>query len=101
MASVRRNLDRNIARTREVRTQVRAVADELLDAARARAAAHTDTGTFADSLKVERGRVDAEVVSDDPQALSKEFGHTDAKTGRHVAGIHALGGAAADLAARR
>ncbi|HEX8626735.1 MAG TPA: DUF5403 family protein [Catenuloplanes sp.] len=101
MASVPRDLGRRVARLPEVRAHVRAVAERVLTAAKARAAAHSDSGTFADSLSVVRGRVDAQVESDDPHAVSKEFGHTEVRTGRQVPGIHALGGAAADIAAER
>ena len=100
MATLRRNLDQVVARLPTVRAHVRAVADEVLAAARIRAAAHTHTGRFADSFRVVRGRVDAHVESADPRALSKEFGHVDDPTGRDVPGIHALGGAASDIAAR-
>jgi hypothetical protein len=100
MASVRRNLDQAVARLPEVRAHLRSLAAEVLSAARARAADHIDTGTFATSLHTAGGRIDARVESDDPDAISKEFGHTDPRTGRHVDGIHALGGAAADVAAR-
>ena len=100
MATVRRNLNKTVARLPAVRDCLRAVADEVLTAARARAAAHADSGTYARSLRVTRGRIDARVESSDPRAKSKEFGHTDQRTGRPVPGVHALGGAASDVAAR-
>jgi hypothetical protein len=100
MATVRRTLDKTVARLPAVRAHLRALADEVLAAAQARAAAHTDSGIYARSLRVARGRIDARVESRDPRAESKEFGHTDQRTGRPVPGIHALGGAATDVAAR-
>lgn len=99
MASVRRRLDHAVARLPEVRAHIRAVVEQVADAARQRAAAHSRTGRYAASFQVVRGRVDARVESTDPDAVSKEFGHTDPDTGRGVAGIHALGGAASDVAA--
>lgn len=54
---------------------------------------HRRTGQFADSIKITRGggRVrDWIVYTDDPLAISKEFGHTT-PTGRFVGGIHAFG----------
>lgn len=101
MASLRRNLDRTVARLPEVREHIRAVAAEVMAAARERAAAHADSGTYADSFRLVRGRIDARVESSDPRAVSKEYGHTDPRTGRAVPGIHAMGGAAADVGARR
>jgi Family of unknown function (DUF5403) len=101
MASVRRGLDKRLARMRVVGAKLDEVAREVLDVARTRAQAHRHTGDFADNLSIEHGRVDARVESDDPQALSKEYGHTDPRTGRHVDGTHVLGGAAADVAARK
>jgi hypothetical protein len=100
VATLRRNLDQVVARLPEIRAHVRAVAGEVLAAARERAETHHESGTYADSFRLVRGRVDTHVESDDPHAQSKEFGHTDQRTGRDVPGIHALGGAAADVAAR-
>jgi hypothetical protein len=101
MASVRNGLDRRVARLPAVRAAVRDVAADVLAAARTRAEAHRHTGTFAASLRLVRGRTDTVVESTDPDAVAKEYGHTDPRTGRSVPGIHALGGAAADIAARR
>lgn len=101
MATVRRGLDKRVARLAQVQTELDRVAAEVLDAAKARAAAHRDTGQLAESLEVKRGRVDRRVESDDPNILSIEYGHTDARTSRQVDGLHVLGGAAADVASRR
>ncbi|EEH66383.1 hypothetical protein HMPREF0058_0749 [Actinomyces urogenitalis DSM 15434] len=46
---------------------------------RAEAAKHTDTGAFAASIHVEHGRIDSHIVSDDPLAWHKEFGHLAVK----------------------
>lgn len=101
MATVRKDLNRRLARSPEVKKVVRAVAEDILAAAQARANQHRHTGGFADSLHIETGRTDVHVVADDPQAVAKEFGHIDADTGRSVPGIHALSGAVADVASRR
>jgi uncharacterized protein DUF5403 len=101
MASVRQGLDKRLARLPQVLAELDQVAAEVLDTAKARAIAHRDTGRLANSLKVKRGRVDRRVESDDPNILSIEYGHTDPKTGKHVAGLHILSGAAADVASRK
>ncbi len=101
MATVRKGLDKRLARLPQVQAELDRVAGEVLDAAKTRAAAHRDTGQLAESLTVERGRVDRRVESDDPNILSIEYGHTDVKTGKHVAGLHILSGAAADIASRK
>jgi len=101
MATVRRGLERRVARLPQVQAELDWVADEVLDAAKTRAIAHRDTGRLASSLKVKRGRVDRRVESDDPNILSIEYGHTDARTGKQVDGLHILSGAAADVASRR
>jgi hypothetical protein len=101
MAQLRRNLERTVARLPEIRTHIRTLAAEIATVARTRAAAHNDTGTYAASFRVVRGRVDAHIESSDPHAESKEFGHIDKRTGRNVPGIHAWGGAASDVAARQ
>lgn len=101
MASVRKGLDRRLARLPQVQAELDRVAGEVLDAAKTRANAHRDTGKLAESLEVKRGRVDRRVESDDPNILSIEYGHTDQKTGKHVAGLHILSAAAADTASRK
>lgn len=101
MATVRRGLDKRVAKLPQVQAELDRVATEVLEAAKARANAHRDTGDLADSLKVKRGRVDRRVESDDRNIVAIEYGHTDAKTGNPVAGLHLLSGAAADVAARR
>lgn len=98
MASVRKDLNRRMARQKGVKAAVRLVADEILAAAQSRAQAHRSTGSLARSLRVETGRTDARVIADDPLAVSKEYGHTDYDTGRPVRGAHVLGGAVADVA---
>lgn len=100
MAKLRKDIGRRLARTPEVKKVVRAVAEKILAAAQARANAHRHTGGFANSMHIETGRTNAYVVADDPLAVSKEFGHTDEKTGRHVPGLHALSGGLGDVAGR-
>lgn len=99
MATVRRDLDRRLARQKGVKAAVRKLADDILAAARSRAQGHRSTGTLADSLTVAHGRTDSRVVADDPLAAAKEYGHVDADTGRTVPGTHVLGGAVADVVA--
>ncbi len=101
MATVRKGLGKRLARLPQVQAELDRVAGDVLDAANARAQAHRDSGQLADSLSVERGRVDRRVESDDPNILSIEYGHTDVKSGRHVAGLHILSGAAAEVASRK
>lgn len=101
MAAVRKGLEKRLARLPEVQAELDRIAGLVLDAAKARADAHRDTGQLAESLSVQRGRVDRRVESDDPNIVAIEFGHTDAKSGKHVDGIHLLSGAAADVASRR
>jgi len=101
MAHVNPRLAARLARLPAVRAKVRAVAAEVLAAAKTRAQAHRRGGTYARSLRIARGRVDARVESTDPLAVPKEYGHTDARTGRPIRGAHALTGAAADIAGRR
>jgi hypothetical protein len=100
MASIRRDLNRRMARQKGVKAAVRAVAEQILDAAISRAEQHRSSGAFARSLHIETGRTDALVVADDPLAIAKEYGHVDPDTGRPVPGIHALGGAVADVVGR-
>jgi hypothetical protein len=101
MASIRRNLAKRVARLPVVQAELQRVAEAVLAAAKARAETHRDSGALAASLKIRRGRVDRRVESDDPLILSKEYGHTDKTTGRHVEGAHVLTGAAADVATRK
>ncbi|GIJ50029.1 hypothetical protein Val02_69150 [Virgisporangium aliadipatigenens] len=89
-----------VARLPAVRRQVRTVAADVLTAARDRAQTQRRTGAFARSLRLARGRVDTRVESTDPAALAIEYGHTT-PAGQPIPGEHILGGAAADIAARR
>jgi hypothetical protein len=100
MSTIRGDLPLRLARDKAVRAAVRQVAADVLTAARSRAASHRRAGTLAASLRVAAGRTDALIVSDDPHAVSKEYGHT-AANGRPVDGLHILGGAATDVAGRR
>ncbi|GIG63641.1 hypothetical protein Lfu02_80130 [Longispora fulva] len=98
MPQPRKGIERRLARLPVVKAEVRAVAEQVLAAAKARAAEHSDDGTFAESLYIGKGKTDLRVESDDPAAQSKEFGHLQKKSRRPVPGMHALGGAAADVA---
>jgi len=81
------------------------VADKVLDAAQMLAARHRQTGSYMESMKIEkvkgkRGVVDRLIVATDPQSISIEYGHV-AEVGedfigppRWVPGQHIMGGAA-------
>lgn len=56
--------------------------------ARGALAAHRRTG--AASIEVEHGVTDTVVSLVDEAALSIEYGHTDARTGRPVEGLHIM-----------
>ncbi|RKN40804.1 DUF5403 family protein [Streptomyces hoynatensis] len=89
MATLARNLDSIIAHMRGV---VDAVADEAEERAariRAVAAAHQRSGRFYASIKTAPRGPDTLIYSDDPAALSINYGHR-APDGRMVPGIHAF-----------
>lgn len=97
MAEVAKNLESLIAHMPGVNAEVKRVAQAGLSIAKGKAAAHRDTGAFAQSLKLERGRTDWYIVATDPNSASIEFGHHDAKTGKFIPGLHILGSTAADI----
>lgn len=81
---------RQIMRSDEARRLVDEKTDEVLAAAKTLAAAHTDTGHFEASLhkktgSYSTGRPYGRVYSDDPAALSIEFGT------QHSTAVRALG----------
>lgn len=94
--TVRKGIEQRLARSQGVRAEVRATAGRVLDAARARAAHHRDTGEYTESLHIERGSIDAHVVADADHAADLEYGHT-LPNGRHVEGAHIMTGAATDV----
>jgi hypothetical protein len=92
MASVTKNLDQILARTRPVRDVVRGTADDIAGRARAILAAHRESGDS--TVTVEHDRVDSFVVLDDPNggALAIEFGRgagTDSR-GRKVGAMEPI-----------
>ncbi|MGW2089671.1 DUF5403 family protein [Streptomyces sp. NPDC001880] len=89
MAEVDRNLDSYLAHLPAVRAEIRALAEGRVERMRAVAATRQDTGEFARSFKVESGATDCVIYSDDPNALSKNYGHT-APNGRLIDGVHAF-----------
>lgn len=89
MAEVDRNLESYLAHLPAVRTEIRALAEERAARMRTVAASRQKSGDFARSFKVEHGSTDSVIYSDDPNALSKNYGHT-APDGTFVGGVHAL-----------
>lgn len=93
MASVHPKVGRVVAIEVANDPALKKVADVVYDTARSVAAKHADSGEFERSIQMTRGggRVhDWIVYTDDPAALSKEYGHTT-PNGRFVPGIHAFG----------
>lgn len=88
MAVVYPHTDGLIAHLPAVRAVVRAEAQTRAALARALLAAHRVSGRAR--IEVSRGRTDMVVSLVDPAALSIEFGHTDARTGRAVAGLYIM-----------
>lgn len=89
MAVLARNLDSIIAHMRGVVDAVAGEAGERADRIRAVAAAHRDSGRFYASIKTVRRGPDTLIYSDDPAALSINYGHRG-PGGRMVPGIHAF-----------
>jgi hypothetical protein len=92
-----RSIHQIVSRLPEVRDAVKHHADQIGRRAEARLAVHRDTG--ATRVGVDHSDpVDSVVYLDDTRgqgaALSIEFGHTDPRTGKHVAGLYVLYGAA-------
>lgn len=90
VATVFRNAVKTVANNREVQAALQAAAKALAARAQAFAHEHDDSGEYASSIHVERGRVDRYVVADDPDAISKEFGRTDASPRGPSEGVFAL-----------
>ena len=89
MAEVNRNLDSYIAHLPEVRAEVQALAESRAERMRSVADSRRRTGDFAGSFNVEHGATDSVIYSDDPHALSKNYGHT-APDGTFIDGVHAF-----------
>lgn len=89
MAELIRDLDAHIAHLPGVRAEVKRVAEERAARVRAVAAGQQDSGEFLRSIKTHTGDTDTIIYSDDPNALSKNYGH-QAPNGRMVEGIHAF-----------
>jgi hypothetical protein len=88
-------LNRKVARSEEVHEGLKPYAEEVLAAVIGVAARHSVTGAYADSWHLEEGIVDWHIVSDDPHALSKEYGRSWASEHEgegplHTQGVHAL-----------
>jgi Family of unknown function (DUF5403) len=90
MARVYLGADKAVALSAEVQVTLKAHAEELAARARTLAETHDDSGEYARSIHVEHGRVDWYVVSDDPNAVSKEFGRTGARGRGASQGVFAL-----------
>lgn len=89
MAELDRNLDAIIAHMPGVVDAVAAEAERRAARIRAVAAQHRNTGAFTASIKTAPAGPDTIIYSDDPAALSINYGHT-AANGRMVPGIHAF-----------
>jgi hypothetical protein len=89
VASLNPDLDSYIAHLPGVVAAVHREAEARAARVRAVAAGHSDSGAFLSSIKVEQGSTDTIIYSDDPNALSKNYGH-QAANGRMVEGVHAF-----------
>ncbi|MFM9595757.1 DUF5403 family protein [Streptomyces scabiei] len=89
MAQVDRDLESYLAHLPAVRAEIRSLAETRAARMRTVAATRQNTGDFARSFKVEHGSTDSVIYSDDPNALSKNYGHT-APDGTFVDGVHAF-----------
>lgn len=95
-------LGRWLARNIDTDLELEAIAGEVSAAAIGLAAEHIETGDFARSIHIRKDRLspsgrDRLVYSDDPAALSIEFGHNVRTSDgglRPVDGLHILGRAA-------
>ena len=105
MAEVFKGIGSQIARDKDIDLgpELDEVAREILAFAIGLAAEHVDTGDFARSLNISidrssPSRRDRLVYSDDPAALSIEYGHVqrnkDGTPGEFVEGLHILARAA-------
>ncbi|WP_411140249.1 DUF5403 family protein [Streptomyces sp. x-80] len=89
MAELIHDLDAYIAHLPGARAEVKRVAEVRAARIRAVAVGQQDTGEFLRSIKTHTGGTDTVIYSDDPAALSKNYGH-QTPNGHMVAGIHAF-----------
>lgn len=93
MAKVYKNAHIEAAKIASNDPQMEARAKRVHGIARAEAAKHIDSGDYYNSIKIKRGRgrvKDWIIYSDDPLALSKEFGHAGPDK-IWIEGVHAFG----------
>lgn len=94
MATVigQKSMNKIVSHLEGVGLAVHETAREIGGKAESRLATHRDTG--AAEIEVERGDVDSYVSLVDEAAVSIEFGHKNAQTGRYVHGLYIVTGAA-------
>ncbi|MFG3200368.1 DUF5403 family protein [Streptomyces sp. NPDC048208] len=95
VATVKTGLGRRLANLPGVNEAVHSEAESRANKVRSAAAGHVKSGDFARSIKVIRAsgphrRQDWLVAVTDPNAISINWGHIDAVSGRPVRGIHAI-----------
>lgn len=89
MAYLIPDLDSYIAHLPAVVAEVKKEAEQRAGRVRAVAAQQQDSGEFLRSIKTETGDTDTVIYSDDPNALSKNYGH-QTPSGTMVEGVHAF-----------
>lgn len=91
-ASVNANATTIVAHSKQVHDALRPFAELVMEAIKAKIAPHSNTGEFERSVEIEEGRVDWYIVSNDPNAYSKEFGHywNDDPEGTKTEGVKAF-----------
>jgi hypothetical protein len=91
-ASINANAVSVVAHNKELHAALRPFASLVEEAVKAKIAPHSNTGEFEESIGVEEGRVDWYIVSNDPNAYSKEFGHywNDDPGGKRTEGVKAF-----------
>ena len=98
MAQVFKRAEKLAAKAASRQTAFAAEVARVEALVRAEAARHTDSGAFAASIHGRQGRIDSHIVSDDPLAWHKEFGHLAveerSQAARWVPGIFAFTNAA-------
>lgn len=89
MAQVNANVSSIVAHMPGVVAAVAAEGERRAGRVRAVAASRVRTGDFLGSIKTEQGDTDTVIYSDDPAALSINYGH-QAPDGSRVEGVHAF-----------
>ena len=89
MARLIADLEAHVAHMPAVVAAVKTEAEKRAGRVRAVAAGHQDSGEFHRSIKTAHGDTDTVIYSDDPNALSKNYGH-QAPNGTMVEGVHAF-----------